>query len=311
MAIDRVLATLRRGASRATLRATVPLSRWLGPSGPACFGLLMYHRVSDRVAGLPRPTWNVTPRRFDQQLSYLLRHGYTPWRLGDLVNAHRAGQPIPRRLFVVTFDDGYECLLTRALPILERWRVPATFFLSTGLMGRTGPMPQDDWLGAGDPRVPKDVYQALTLEQCDQLARHPLIELGCHTHSHQDFRGRPHAFAEDIRTSAEMMRQRWGLESIPFSYPYGNTALGYCSDAMVRSVQSCGFTCGLTADAQIADPTRQGPYRWSRLHVEQADSGPLLAAKIDNWYGRFRALTQFGPLRTPTPARSISAGSPS
>lgn len=47
-----------------------------------------------------------------------------------------AGRPIPRRAVALTFDDGYADVLSIAAPMLERLRLPATFFLVPGLLSR-------------------------------------------------------------------------------------------------------------------------------------------------------------------------------
>src|SRR5262249_56352963 len=54
------------------LRATVPLDRILGSRTAGTIGILMYHRVTEPCAGVPQPTFNVTPRRFREQLAGLL-----------------------------------------------------------------------------------------------------------------------------------------------------------------------------------------------------------------------------------------------
>jgi hypothetical protein len=96
------------------------------------FGVLMYHRVCPLPPAGGVPTWNVTPKRLEQQLEGLLERGFEPWRLSDMVSAARCGDRIGRNAFAVTFDDGYACLLEHALPILIRLNVPATIFLVTG-----------------------------------------------------------------------------------------------------------------------------------------------------------------------------------
>jgi peptidoglycan/xylan/chitin deacetylase (PgdA/CDA1 family) len=50
--------------------------------------------------------------------------------LGDL----DAGRPLPPRAVALSFDDGYRDTLDLAVPILERLRLPATFFLVPGLL---------------------------------------------------------------------------------------------------------------------------------------------------------------------------------
>lgn len=43
---------------------------------------------------------------------------------------------LPARACVLTFDDGYEDNVSVALPILQEFRMPATFFIATGFLGQ-------------------------------------------------------------------------------------------------------------------------------------------------------------------------------
>jgi peptidoglycan/xylan/chitin deacetylase (PgdA/CDA1 family) len=90
--------------------------------------ILLYHRVAAPArdpAGLC-----VSPQRFAEQLEVLRRH-FEPWPLRRLVGGD-ARWPRRRRPVVVTFDDGYADNLYAARPLLERFDVPATVFVTTG-----------------------------------------------------------------------------------------------------------------------------------------------------------------------------------
>lgn len=43
---------------------------------------------------------------------------------------------MPHRAVAISFDDGYRDNLSLALPVLQRWNIPATFFLVPGLLDR-------------------------------------------------------------------------------------------------------------------------------------------------------------------------------
>lgn len=92
--------------------------------------VLMYHRVAAHEAD----PWGlcVAPQRFAEQLEVLCARTQ-PMSLSSLVAALRAGA-VPPRAVAVTFDDGYADNLHVALPLLERFGVPATFFLATGYL---------------------------------------------------------------------------------------------------------------------------------------------------------------------------------
>lgn len=108
-----------------------PFVRRLWSRRPPRALVLMYHRVAE-VRSDP---WGlcVSPARFAEHLEVLQRRGPC-LRLEELVEALRNGQ-LPRRALVLTFDDGYADNYHHAKPLLERYGVPATFFLTTGLLG--------------------------------------------------------------------------------------------------------------------------------------------------------------------------------
>jgi peptidoglycan/xylan/chitin deacetylase (PgdA/CDA1 family) len=92
--------------------------------------ILIYHRVHAR----PDPMFpgEVDAERFDWQMD-LLRRRCSPMPLADAVAGLRRGR-LPARAVAVTFDDGYADNEAVALPILQRHRVPATFFVTTGFL---------------------------------------------------------------------------------------------------------------------------------------------------------------------------------
>lgn len=117
-----------RGLSRLR-RVWRRLKRSLAPQQGAL--ILCYHRVAEMPQS-PRRLW-VSPQRFAEQLDALTRH-FVPLSLSELAERLRAGK-VPDKAVVVTFDDGYADNLWNARPLLERFGVPATVFVTTGLVG--------------------------------------------------------------------------------------------------------------------------------------------------------------------------------
>jgi peptidoglycan/xylan/chitin deacetylase (PgdA/CDA1 family) len=72
---------------------------------------------------------NVSTENFERQIQYLSEH-YTLMHLHEYVTALREGRRIPSETAVITFDDGYETVYSQAFPILKKYGVPATVFLS-------------------------------------------------------------------------------------------------------------------------------------------------------------------------------------
>jgi len=102
--------------------------------------ILVYHHVSqsepEGSPGLRRLT--VTADVFAQQMQYLQDNGYHVITFSDLADYFEHGRELPTLPVIISFDDGWETQFEYALPSLERYHYPATFFVVTNYIGRPG-----------------------------------------------------------------------------------------------------------------------------------------------------------------------------
>lgn len=101
-------------------------------------GILMAHGVMDDGPGTSwRPLWRRLHVEQLERILGLLQQYHEFVSLAEATQMLRGERRIRPYCMVLTFDDGYRNNLTHALPVLERLKVPAAFFLSTGLVGTT------------------------------------------------------------------------------------------------------------------------------------------------------------------------------
>jgi peptidoglycan/xylan/chitin deacetylase (PgdA/CDA1 family) len=264
-------------AKRVVARAGCGLNRMLGSRAGDRFGILMYHRVADHVPGIEAPTWNVTPAVFRAQMVGLLDRGFQAWPLKRLIESHRQGSPVPPKTFAVTFDDGQVSVYRHAYPILKELGIPATLFLPTAYIDGAQPFPFDDWPAAGRAAVGVETWRPMTSAECRAISADGLVELGAHTHTHQDFYRREDEFAGDLTTNVKELEARFDVRDASFAFPFGRATPG-----MMDRVREIGLCCGLTTAAVLVDPSRD-PFGWGRFNVEAWDTAATLAAKLSGW----------------------------
>jgi len=94
--------------------------------------VLMYHRIAEPASDV----WEiaVSPKRFEQHLQLLQKIGnVVPLeQLADAVNA----KSLSKNYIAIAFDDGYADNFKAAKPLLEKYRIPATFFIASGNVER-------------------------------------------------------------------------------------------------------------------------------------------------------------------------------
>src|SRR5204863_7402170 len=111
--------------------------------------VLVYHTISSPSEPLPGDI-DISPEAFALQLDWLARRRAVVDLIKTL-NPNRGRNPV-----AITFDDGFRDNLTVALPLLEKYSMPATVFVTSGFLGK------DDYLSR---------------EELRELSRHPLITI--------------------------------------------------------------------------------------------------------------------------------------
>ncbi len=100
---------------------------------------LMYHSIVDKEYGphdfCPNLPLLVRVDDFDRQIRFLAEN----YRCIDAVSAVKRLRQgtLEERTAIITFDDGYGDNLKAALPILEKYNVPATVFVTTSFADKT------------------------------------------------------------------------------------------------------------------------------------------------------------------------------
>ncbi|MFG3442200.1 polysaccharide deacetylase family protein [Nonomuraea sp. NPDC047897] len=199
--------------------------------------ILMYHSVTDTPKDETRGL-SVRPSDFAEQLAYLAENGFTPLTFGDLAAALRQGRGVsmPDRPVVVTFDDGYADFHSRALPILERHRFPATVFVTSG------------WLAdAGADAAGRPLDDMLTWGQVREAARAG-IEIGGHSHSHPQLdQLRDAELRDELRRNKGLLEEKADAPVTTMAYPFG-----YSSARVRREAGGAGYVAACAVANAVA-----------------------------------------------------------
>ena len=101
------------------------LAKFLTRNTPRIF---MYHSFSEDT----QPGY-VSAEQFEWQLKQIKKNfnPITLIELAQLINSH---QKVPANTIVITIDDGYKNFYDVAFPLLKKYQIPATFFVTSGFI---------------------------------------------------------------------------------------------------------------------------------------------------------------------------------
>lgn len=239
--------------------------------------ILMYHQIAELPRVVDPLGLSVPQDQFEQQMNYLARNRYVCLTLAEAVQYILHDEHAPARSFVLTFDDGYQDVLLKALPILKKFGFTATVFMVAGHMGM-----KSDWQGQDGDRAGQLMSQA----EARELLQHGFI-FGSHTLSHPflhmlDER----SVLEELRMSKALLQERLHERVDYFSYPYSRT-----NEHIEDLVRATGYRAACAGDT--------GP--WSVHHLWRVpcrsdDSLSTFAMKASGWYDRRTALRESAPV---------------
>jgi peptidoglycan/xylan/chitin deacetylase (PgdA/CDA1 family) len=188
---------------------------------------------------------------------------------------------------LVTLDDGYANNYEHGLPLFEKYECPATIFVATKHLGINGDCKWLDYFEDitreysldVDADIGYELFYGLTADQVSELAGHPLIRLGAHTHSHTHLplisSDQIHA---DISRCNDLLTEITGSTPTVFSYPYGDYDL-----RCFNIVKGFGYRAAFAVRPQLMmEPALELP----RIGIYRADQS-YLSAKLSFIFRHF------------------------
>ena len=89
--------------------------------------ILAYHQVNN----IDKDAKTLTVEQFDAQMKYLSEGGFNVITPDELLDAWEGKVELPENPVVITFDDAHVDIYKNVFPILQKYKLRATFFLVT------------------------------------------------------------------------------------------------------------------------------------------------------------------------------------
>ncbi len=246
--------------------------------------ILMYHSVGGREQSARGAYYqtSVSPENFFRQMTFLHLRGYRSCTLGEAIA--RLDEPTSGaddKVVVITFDDGFADFYYEAFPILHRFGLTATMFVTTGYIGDS-------------PIAFKD-HNCMTWPQIRELQKSG-IEFGSHTATHPQLRtlDRP-AIERELTDSKRAIEDKTGCATQSFAYPYAFPQVDTKFKRLLREcLEIAGYVNGVCTTVGRANTSSERLFL-ERLPVNDHDDERLLGAKLCgayDWVGSVQTLVK-------------------
>lgn len=226
--------------------------------------VLYYHSISETPIRS-----SVSPRAFASQIEYLVQHGYQLLSLSDAIAALRAGHAPTAPTAVITLDDGFQDNYEQALPVLTRYGIPATVFLTVAYIGtdRLPTLTRTDFMP-----------HPLDWEEVKEMGMRG-VEFGSHTLTHPMLSRVPNDVARrEIAESKQVLEERLGSPVELFCYPRGD----FNADVK-RLVREAGYRFACSTLPGVND-RRTDVFALRRTYISRRDSIDEFGKKMAGAY---------------------------
>ena len=204
--------------------------------------VLMYHHVGSlpEKADTIRKGLTVSAEEFESHVKYLVDNDYQVMSFAKL-DTLISQKKVPKKLVILTFDDGYDDNYNDALPIMKKYSVSGTFFIISNKVDSSEYMNQDQLKGlilAGN-------------------------EIGSHSVSHpslEKYKGQ--ALEKELTKSKEDLEKMTGGKIISFCYPAGKY-----NDDTVKAVKDAGYKYAVTTVSSNGIIDLDNPFTIPRFRI--------------------------------------------
>ena len=193
-------------------------------------------------------------------LSQLRKLGYQTVSSREFLAWQQGERTLPERAVALTFDDGHASHFELVAPLLVRYRFTGTFFVSTGLIGKSGYM---------------------TWEQLRKLAFLGM-EIGSHGITHRALTAlSPKDIVEELATSKASLEQQLGVPIQALAAPGG-----FWNSAVASASQQAGYEA-MWVSTIGTNGKETSPLALRRVVVRQPFSAERVVAMVEGWQPSF------------------------
>lgn len=169
--------------------------------------ILTYHRVikKEDIEKIKEPQnriYTIDIKKFDKHCDYLKKNNFKTLQLNELIDNNSGYQRYKnKKNIILTFDDGYEDNYNIVYPMLKKYGMIATFFITTGNIGKKGFIKSD---------------------QLKEMAENGM-EIQSHTHTHPNLETIDDVkLRDELKRSKEILRKIINKDVSILALPYGS-----------------------------------------------------------------------------------------
>ena len=206
----------------------------------------MYHSIMDNHDK------SVSINSFELQMKLMRKMGYQTINFSDL------NKNITKKKFIITFDDGYENLITNAFPILKKLEFSATCFVVTNMLNKYNVWDEN-----------RSDYKKMKLMNIDQIYEWVSngFEIGSHTKDHLNLTSLDiNKKKEQIIDSKNFINQSLGIKITSFAYPFGSF-----DDETIKIVQE-NYKYAVTTRPSKYNPNKFDDMKLPRISINKKTS---------------------------------------
>jgi peptidoglycan/xylan/chitin deacetylase (PgdA/CDA1 family) len=175
---------------------------------------------------------------------------------------------------VLTFDDGYQSVYRKAFPVLQRYAMSATIFVTTGEHRPSGP---------AERLPPCEGQPMLSWGEIRELHDWG-VEIGAHTCTHPDLTRLPtQRVRSELRDSKAIIEDMLGTEVRSFAYPYGRYDRRSQEIAQEHFQCACSDMLGLVTHHSC-------PYALERVDAYYLRPDGLFGLVLTGWFPSYLVL---------------------
>jgi len=230
--------------------------------------VFLYHSID--TTGSPISTH---PESFRWQMRHLFERGWRSMSLDELLEALKSRR-LPKKRFVITFDDGFKNLLTDALPILKEFGFTATVYLATEFVGRS-----NSYVKVRMPSLPMLSWHDL------EVLRDAGWSVESHGHTHRNLPGleMPQVHWE-LAVSRDHIKRNLGSDARHFCYPRGRY-----TPQVIAAVRAARYTSAASFRSGLVHVS-SNPFLLERLPINDRATPLHFRALLTEPYSWFSAL---------------------